>query len=187
MSKSNLKHAGPDNSEIGWREMIGLPDLGIEELRAKIDTGARTSALHAINLEFGQFRDNPWVSFHVPRPGISEATRCMALITDRREIKNTSGVSELRTVIETTLVLGSRHWHIEVSLADRENMEFDLILGRTAVRGRHLLVNPSNSFLAGPPLGQFAMPKIQPINRNKRTPISGKKPSGEESTKGHEQ
>ena len=138
-------------TEIGWREIASLPDLGIMDLHAKVDTGARTSALHAVDIEVLDEEDGPKVGFHVPLPGVPRAKRCVARLVDHREIKNTSGVPEHRYVIETTLVLGHRHWHIEVSLADRENMEFDLLLGRTAIRGRRFLINPGRSFLAGPP------------------------------------
>ncbi len=140
---------------IGWREMVGLPDLGIANLRAKIDTGARTSALHAVDLEVFEKDGAHWIEFHVPQPGKPRSKRCSARLVDERQIKNTSGVPEYRYVIETLLVFGKRHWHMEVSLADREKMEFDLILGRTAVRRRKLLVDPGRSFLMGPPGGRL--------------------------------
>lgn len=136
---------------IGWREMVGLPDLGITSLRSKIDTGARTSALHAVDLAAFERDGARWIEFHVPQAGKARSIRCTAPLVDERLIKNTSGVPEHRYVIETTLVLGRRHWRMEVSLADREKMEFDLILGRTAIRRRKLLVDPGRSFLVGPP------------------------------------
>lgn len=139
------------NREIGWREWIGLPDLGISQLRAKIDTGARTSALHAVDVSVFEDDGIRFVRFHVPLPGQPRNKRCTARIIDDRQIKNTSGVPEHRYVIETTLVLGNRHWRIEVSLADREKMEFDLILGRTAIRKHGLVVNPGSSYLLGAP------------------------------------
>jgi hypothetical protein len=146
-----IKTANRSKTEIGWREFVGLPDLGIAALRAKIDTGARTSALHAVDLEFFDHEASPQIEFHVPLPGQPRWKRCRAPVVDHRLIKNTSGVPENRYVVETTLVLGDRHWRIEVSLADREKMEFDLLLGRTAIRNRGLLINPSRSFLAGAP------------------------------------
>lgn len=137
--------------EIGWREDVGLPDLEIASLRAKIDTGARTSALHAVDIRVSEEDGVTWAIFHVPLA--DRETHCWhrARIVDQRWIKNTSGVPEQRYVINTTLVLGRRRWHIEVSLADRGQMGFDLIIGRTALRRRRLLVNPGKSFLAGPP------------------------------------
>lgn len=134
-------------SEIGWREYVGLPDLGITNIRAKIDTGARTSALHATRQRIVEDSDGPWVEFHVPVPGTPGSTRCRAKLVDRRHIKNTSGVPEERMIVQTRLVIDGRRWSIEISLADRENMGFDLILGRTAIRRHRIVVNPGRSFL----------------------------------------
>jgi hypothetical protein len=136
---------------IGWREHVGLPDLGVPVLRAKIDTGARTSALHAVDIEPLERDGVPWVSFRTPLPGEPKATRFAAPVFDQRAVKNTSGIPEDRWIIRTTLLLGRHRWHIQLSLANRENMGFDLILGRTAIRGRRVLVNPGQSFLAGEP------------------------------------
>lgn len=135
--------------EIGWREWIGLPDLGIATIKAKLDTGARTTALHATNIKTITRDGERWVEFVVPQ---EKRHKCAARILDERDIKNTSGRAELRLVIETTLVLGQRRWTIEVSLADRKQMEFEVILGRTALRGHRLLVNPGKSLLMGPPM-----------------------------------
>ena len=137
---------------IGWREHIALPDFGSTELDAKIDTGARTSALHAVDLQVEKRDGEEWVSFHVPYLGEARTIRHSARIIDKRRIKNTSGIAQVRYVINTTLVLGTRQWQIEVSLADREKMKFDIILGRTAIRNRGLLVEPGKSYLAGPPV-----------------------------------
>lgn len=146
------KASGPlPPQEIGWREDVGLPDLEIASLRAKIDTGARTSALHAVDIRVSEEDGVAWASFHVPLADRRTPCWHRARIVDRRWIKNTSGVPEQRYVINTMLVLGRRRWHIEVSLADRGQMGFDLIIGRTALRRRRLLVNPGKSFLAGPP------------------------------------
>ncbi|MCH9809494.1 MAG: ATP-dependent zinc protease [Alphaproteobacteria bacterium] len=136
---------------IGWREWVGLPELGIASLKAKIDTGARTTALHAVDLRPCERNGEKWIEFRVPLPGLTTTDRCRAPVVDEREIKNTSGVPERRYVIETVLVLGNRHWHIEVSLTDRENMEFETIIGRTAIRRHALLVDPGRSFLCGSP------------------------------------
>lgn len=138
---------------IGWREYVGLPELGVRLLRAKIDTGARTSALHAVDLEPLEREGAPWVSFAVPlQDSKAPTTRFAAPVHDRRAVKNTSGVPEDRWIIRTILLLGRHRWHIQLSLANRENMGFDLILGRTAIRGRRVLVNPGRSFLAGDPI-----------------------------------
>lgn len=150
------RHKDPEKKtaklEIGWREHVGLPDLGIKNLRAKIDTGARTSALHAIDLKPFEKDGAPWIEFNVPLTGEPRSKRYAAPVKDEREIKNTSGIPEKRYVVELVLVLGKRHWHIDVSLADRELMTFDMILGRTAIRGRRIVVDPGHSFMVGPPI-----------------------------------
>jgi hypothetical protein len=140
--------------EIGWREYVGLPDLGVSSMRAKIDTGARTSALHAAGIERFQRDGRDWVRF-APLAG-GQRERCEAPIVHHRHIKNTGGSSEERPIIETTLVLGRYRWLVEVSLTNRDNMEFDLIVGRTAVRRYRMVVNPGRSYIAGLPLGPAA-------------------------------
>lgn len=138
-------------TEIGWREIVALPMLDIPALHAKIDTGARTSALNAVIIRELDRAGEKWVEFDVTFTEDRHVQRCFAPIADQREIKNTSGVPELRYVIVTHLTLGSRQWQIELSLADREPMKYDLILGRTALRNRHICINPGRSFLSGPP------------------------------------
>lgn len=137
---------------VGWREVVALPDLGIAEVRAKVDTGARTSALHAEYIETYEREGEKWVRFHVPASRRHKAFKIETPVHDERAIKNTSGIPESRIVIRTLLILGRHRWHVDVSLANREQMEFDLILGRTALRGRRLLVHPGRSFVAGSPL-----------------------------------
>lgn len=141
---------GRPRQDIGWREEVALPDLHIARLKAKVDTGARTSALHAEAIERFERGGRAWVRFSVPLA--ASAGRIEAPVADERAIRNTSGRPERRIVIRTLLVLGRRRWPIEVSLADRTEMAFDLILGRTAIRGRRLCVDPGRSFLAGPPV-----------------------------------
>jgi len=133
---------------IGWRETVALPELGIKEAIAKIDTGARTSAIHATRIKVFEKDGQDWVRFHVPHAGLESAVTCEARLVDRREIKNTSGIPQERLVIETQLVLGPDTWKVEVSLANRANMNLPLILGRTAIRRRNILVHPGRSHLA---------------------------------------
>jgi len=140
-----------NKTEIGWREFVALPRLGINQIKAKVDTGARSSALHAVNIREFERDGDLWVDFEVPLAGRIDHRRISAPIHDQRAIKNTSGIPMDRYVILTSMILGDRQWKIEVSLADRENMGFDLILGRTAIRRRRLVVNAGASFLAGPP------------------------------------
>jgi hypothetical protein len=148
------QHAGQtaEIQVIGWREHIVLPELGSAELDAKIDTGARTSALHAVDLAVESRNGEEWVSFYVPYLGEPRSVRHSAKVFDRRKIRNTSGIAQARYVIKTTLVLGKRQWQIEVSLADREKMKHDIILGRTAIRDQGMLVDPAQSYLAGTPV-----------------------------------
>ena len=139
-------------NEIGWRETVALPDLGIQTIKAKVDTGARTSALHAVPRKVYEKNGTPWIDFDIPRSAAHPVIACKSPLVDQRKITNTSGVPETRYVIETKMILGDRYWTIEVSLADREKMAFDLILGRTAIRRHKLCVNPGRSFLAGKPI-----------------------------------
>ena len=137
---------------IGWREWIDLPELGVKRLKAKVDTGARTAALHAEDIEVFTREHREWVRFKITT-GEEEAVWrvCERPLVDIREIKNTSGVPEPRYVINTSMRLGGRRWRIDVSLANRAEMGFELILGRTSIRRRNIVVNPGRSFLAGEP------------------------------------
>ena len=141
-----------DDREIGWREHVALPELGISSMRAKIDTGARTSALNTDNMELFERDGQRWVSFTLPAAGQRSKVRYEAQPVDMRAIKNTGGIADTRYIIKTTMILGRRAWGIEISLADRENMKFDMIIGRTALRAQRLIVNPGRSYLAGQPV-----------------------------------
>jgi hypothetical protein len=147
---------------IGWREHVALPDLKIASIAAKIDTGARTSALHADDQKLLWVDGQPWVEFTVPVGRGRSSERVRAPLVDERQIKNTSGVPEQRLVVHTKLLLGRHRWDIELSLADRANMGFDIILGRTAIRRRGILVNPGRSFLLNSP-GQTANQDGDPL------------------------
>ena len=162
MAKSKSGKVKPPPMLIGWRERIALPELGINLLQAKIDTGARTSALHATRMQRFDKDGVEWVRFHIPHASGLTARDVEAPLVDRRKIKNTSGKGENRLVIETLLVLGARQWRIEVSLADRSEMAMPIILGRTAIRRHGLLVDAGKSFLVGKPvpdLGQEPLPQ----------------------------
>lgn len=146
-----------ESREIGWREHVALPELGIASMRAKIDTGARTSALNTDHMERFERDGHTWISFTLPAAGRRSKVRYEAQLADIRGIKNTGGVAETRPIIKTTMVLGKRAWVIEISLADRENMKFDMIVGRTALRAQRLIVNPGRSYLAGEPVGLVSL------------------------------
>ena len=152
--KISIRPAKRPSSPIGWREYVGLPELGIPIIRAKLDTGARTSALHVENIRVVG-RTGRRVAFSVPYDHDGRhLVECVARLVGKREIKNSGGLPDERFIIRTVLAIGRRHWHIEASLADRSNMEFDLILGRTALRRHGFVVDPSRSFLAGEPVHQ---------------------------------
>lgn len=151
MTRANKRRPVAAADVIGWREIVSLPELGVFDMRAKIDTGARTSALHAEDWEVFDRDGRSWVRFRVPASRHHTVVRTEVPVLDERSIKNTSGVPEQRIVIRTLLHLGRHHWHVDVSLADRTNMGFDMILGRTAIRRHNVLVDAGRSFLAGKP------------------------------------
>lgn len=137
-----------NKATLGWREWVGLPELGIDRIKAKVDTGARTSALHAFNLK--TFNDNGqrMVRFKVhPIQGdIEKVVECVARVKDERVVTDSGGHKEHRLVIETIVAIGDDQRKVEVTLTDRDNMLFRMLLGRTAVRP-HYLVDPNKSFL----------------------------------------
>jgi hypothetical protein len=132
---------------IGWREWVMLPELGLPQLKAKIDTGARTSCLHAFSItEFT--KDNQcWVRFGIhPHQNDTHAEFfCEAPVLDKRPVTDSGGHTEERYVIETTIELAGQRWPIEITLSNRDTMLFRMLLGRTAMRDR-FLVNPAMSF-----------------------------------------
>jgi ribosomal protein S6--L-glutamate ligase len=148
---SRLKHRVPPLSApliLGWEEWVALPELGLPAIKAKVDTGARTSALHAFYVEpFGSARARK-VRFGVhPVPRRDDiAVECIARLVDRREIRSSNGEREQRYVIETAIRIGDREWQIEVTLANRNMMTYRMLLGRQAISG-DVLVDPSSSFL----------------------------------------
>jgi len=133
---------------IGWAEWVALPDLGLPAIRAKVDTGARTSALHAFQVEaFGPI-SSPMVRFGIhPIPGRTDIViYCSAPVVDRREVTSSNGERETRCVITTRVQIGERLWPIEVTLANRETMAYRMLLGRQAIRG-DIRVDPAASYL----------------------------------------
>lgn len=135
---------------LGWREWVSLPELGIPGIKAKVDTGARTSALHAF--EVTPFTDHGVrrVSFKIhPLQGNDERViSCTADVIDERTVTDSGGHKEQRLVIESPLSIGPHRWPIEITLTARDNMLFRMLLGRTAFRGL-AQVDPSRSYLVG--------------------------------------
>jgi len=135
---------------VGWREWVGLPDLGIPFIKTKIDTGARTSALHAYYVEPYNRRGEQRVRFglHPFQKKASAAVQCDARIIDYRSVTDSGGHREKRYVIATLLSIDGYQWEIEVTLTNRENMKFRMLLGRTAMTKR-IIVDPGRSYLQG--------------------------------------
>jgi hypothetical protein len=146
---------------IGWREWLALPDLGIQAIKAKVDTGARTSALHTFRLEPFEKDGSLKVKFTVHplqrRKDIEVC--CVADVVDRRRVTSSAGQSEKRYVIQTAVTLGTFRWPIELTLTNRKSMRFRMLLGRVAIAGR-LLVDPAKSYLSGRRLSKlYSRPK----------------------------
>jgi ribosomal protein S6--L-glutamate ligase len=137
---------------IGWQEWVALPDVGIFAIKAKIDTGAKTSALHAFDIVPLTDRGRRRVKFkvHPVQRRNDIVVETMADLVDERFVTSSNGEREARYVIVTDLVLGTRgtRWPIEVTLTNRATMNYRMLLGREALR-RGLLVDPSRSFVAG--------------------------------------
>ena len=138
----------PDRPLIGWREWVALPGLGIDCVKAKIDTGARSSALHAFGIERGRAEGRDRVAFYTypyqRRDG--DAVSCSAELLDIRTVRSSNGLEEERLFIRTLARLHGVEWNIDLTLTERTDMRFRMLLGREAIRGR-FLVDAGQSFL----------------------------------------
>jgi hypothetical protein len=133
---------------LGWREWVALPEFGITRIKAKVDTGARTSALHAFNLQTFEQGGERMVRFrlHPVQHRTDQVVECVARVVDERDVTDSGGHTEKRLVIRTIVQIGDDKRRIEVTLTDRDNMLFRLLLGRTAVRPTYV-IDPNKSFL----------------------------------------
>lgn len=133
---------------MGWREWLALPGLGVTRIKAKVDTGARTSALHAFDIERFEHRGTPMVRFtvHPLQKDSHHSVACEAELLDERWVKSSSGKAQLRPVILCEVELDDLVWPIELTLTARDAMGFRMLLGRQAVRGR-FVVDPGRSYV----------------------------------------
>jgi hypothetical protein len=141
-----------ESALAGWREWVSLPTLGIARIKAKLDTGARTSALHALRTERYIEGGVPHVRLHV-QPRQRDGGRVLVVetaIIDERTVSDSSGRRERRIVIASELALGGARWPIELTITNRDSLRFRMLLGRSAMQG-HLIIDPDRSYVLGKP------------------------------------
>ena len=138
--------------KVGWREWCLLPELGLPLIKAKVDTGAKTSCLHAFSIKEYQKNGKKWVEFsiHPYQDDTETVVYCNAEVIDERDVTDSGGHKEKRYVISTKLQLNDQEWPIEMTLTNRDTMLFRMLLGRTAMAQR-IIIDPSASFLLGQP------------------------------------
>jgi hypothetical protein len=138
---------------LGWREWIDFIDLPLPPIKAKVDTGARTSCLHAFEVSSFDRDGSKWVRFsvHPDQRNTDIVAVCEAPASDRRQVSDSGGHRELRWVIETRVLIAGQKQSIELTLTDRDTMRFRMLLGRSAMKGR-FSVDPASSYLHGKPV-----------------------------------
>lgn len=161
MSDIRKKRPLSDFTLIGWKEWLSFPNLGIPAIKAKIDTGARTSSLHTFSIEEYAAQGQRMVRFgiHPLQKRKDIELFCDAPVIDRRRVKDSGGHVEKRYVIQSMAILGNMHWPIEVTLTNRESMMFRMLLGRTAL-GKRFIIDPRRSYVSGRTLAkQYGLKK----------------------------
>ncbi len=137
---------------LGWREWVSLPQLNIAQIKAKIDTGARSSALHAFAIHPYRKGGQRWVMFtiHPQQKNVGMSIECHAPIKDRRLVSDSGGHKQRRYVIETQIILGQSLITAEMTLTNRDSMLFRMLIGRTTINN-HFIIAPNASYLQGKP------------------------------------
>ncbi len=146
------KHGTSGLPVIGWREWVGLPDLGIKSIKVKVDTGARSSSLHVFDLQPFEREGVTWVRFqvHPVQRSSDEVVDVEARVLEFRSVRSSSGKAARRPVIVTRVALLGLTWPVELTLASRDKMGFRMLLGREAFRQR-FLVDAGKSYYGGKP------------------------------------
>nr|WP_315164556.1 30S ribosomal protein S6--L-glutamate ligase [uncultured Flavobacterium sp.] len=155
---------------LGSEEWCTFPELGIPTIKARVDSGAKTSALHAINIAPFIKNDTNWVKFDINpiQNNLKTVIHCEARLVDKRIVKSSSGFREQRYVIQTNLEIGESKWPIEMTLTNRDSMGFRMLLGREAMSGR-VLVDPEQKYL----LGQPSSDSLKELYKNSEKANSG--------------
>ena len=139
-----------DKIIIGSEEWCGFPALGLPAIKARVDSGAKTSSIHAFNIQSFRRGGMLWVSFevHPIQNNRKAVVRCERPVIDKRKVKSSSGVAETRYVIQVPMKVADQTWEVELTLANRDSMGYRMLLGREAMSGR-MVVDPSTSFRLG--------------------------------------
>lgn len=148
------KELNVESKIIGWREWVSLPDLGLVAIKGKIDTGAKTSSLHAYDIETEVKGAKTYVNFkvHPLQRDVSVVVSCRALLVDKRVVTNSGGDAEERFVIRTSMVIAGIKKKIELTLTNRETMKYRMLIGRAALK--RFYIDPSQSYLSGKSIKQ---------------------------------
>ena len=135
---------------IGWREWVSLPEINVDQIKCKVDTGAKTSALHAYFIEPFTKSGIEFVRFgmHPLQKTTDLEVICVSKVSDKRDVTDSGGHRENRYVINTPIKLGSHVWNIDITLTHRDTMLFRMLLGRDAIKNQ-FFVNPARSYLIG--------------------------------------
>ena len=146
--RTGTKAAKPPKPVIGWREWVAIPELGVAQVKAKVDTGARTSALHAFDIRGFKRRGRRMVRFrvHPIQRSVEETVEAEAVLLDQRVVRSSMGKEQFRRTIRVEVTVAGLTFPIELTLTSRDSMGYRMLLGRQALQGR-FLVDPSRSYL----------------------------------------